>query len=174
MSVKSLTNFAQRLSFWLEVLLRAINLQHGTNGFTSLPKEIILGIFMLWKNPSTPAGFAVGQVVVCTPVTQWAWVRSPVGTSFLGEVFWDFSSPVRQMLGSFSPPKVPEYHLAVIIISIIIHYGRQWPEMLMHPKTSNIHTSWVWTHEPWIQWQVPWIQWRVWKPWDTGLTKCLI
>ena len=25
------------------------NLQHGTHGFTSLPKEIILGIFMLWK-----------------------------------------------------------------------------------------------------------------------------
>ena len=29
--------------------------------------------------------------------------RSPVGTSFLGEVFRGFSSPVRQMSGSFRP-----------------------------------------------------------------------
>ena len=55
--------------------------------------------------PST----AVGQVVACAPVTQRARVRSPVWTSFLGEIFLDFSSPVRQMSGSFSPPpKVPE------------------------------------------------------------------
>ena len=32
-------------------------LQHGTHGFISLPKEVILRIFTLWKNPSTPAGF---------------------------------------------------------------------------------------------------------------------
>ena len=44
-----------RLKFWLEVLLRAVNLQHGTHSFTSLPKEVILRIFTLWKNPSTPA-----------------------------------------------------------------------------------------------------------------------
>ena len=37
--------------------LRAVNLQHGTHGFTSLPKEVILWIFTLWKNQSTPAGF---------------------------------------------------------------------------------------------------------------------
>ena len=43
----------------------------------------------------------MGQVVACAPVTQRARVRSPVGTSFLGEVFRGFSSPVRQMLGSF-------------------------------------------------------------------------
>ena len=40
---------------------------------------------------------AVGQVVAWAPVTQRARVRSPVGTSFLGEVFLGFSSPVRQM-----------------------------------------------------------------------------
>ena len=39
---------------------------------------------------------AVDQVVACALVTQQARVRSPVGTSFLGEVFWGFSSPVRQ------------------------------------------------------------------------------
>ena len=36
---------------------------------------------------------------------------------FPGEVFRGFSSAVRQMSGNFRPPKVPEYHLAVIIIS---------------------------------------------------------
>ena len=42
--------------FRLVVLLRAVNLRHGTHGFTSIPKEVILRIFTLWKNPSTPAG----------------------------------------------------------------------------------------------------------------------
>ena len=46
-SVKRRTNFAQRLSFRLEVLLRAVNLRHGTHGFTSFPKEVILRIFTL-------------------------------------------------------------------------------------------------------------------------------
>ena len=31
------------------ILLRAVNLRHGTNGFISLPKEVILGIFTHWK-----------------------------------------------------------------------------------------------------------------------------
>ena len=47
LSLKRPTNFAQRLLFRLEVLLRAVNLRHGTNGFTSLPKEVILRIFTL-------------------------------------------------------------------------------------------------------------------------------
>ena len=33
----------------------------------------------------------VGQVMACTSVTQWVRVRSPVRTSFLGEVFSGFS-----------------------------------------------------------------------------------
>ena len=58
-------------------------------------------------------GRAVEQVVACALVTQRARVRSPVGTSFLGEVFPGFSSPVRQMSGSFRPPRSPNafgYH----------------------------------------------------------------
>ena len=57
MSVKSPTNFAERLYFRLDVLLRAVNLRHGTHGFTSLTKEVILRIFTLWKNSSNAAGF---------------------------------------------------------------------------------------------------------------------
>ena len=64
-SVKSPTNFAQRLYIRVEVLLRAANLRHGTHGFTSLLKEFILRIFKLWKNPSTPAGLEVVAVDLC-------------------------------------------------------------------------------------------------------------
>ena len=46
----------------------------------------------------------VEQVVACALVTQRAWILSPVGTGFLGEVF---SSPVRQMSGNFRPPRSP-------------------------------------------------------------------
>ena len=65
----------------------------------------------------------MGQVVACALVTQRARVRSTVGTGFLGEVFRSFSSPVRQMSGKFRPLKVPEYHLAVVII---IPYSHCW------------------------------------------------
>ena len=82
---------------------------------------------------------AVGQAVACAPVTQRARVRSPVVTSFLGEVFSGFSSHVRQMSGSFRPPRSPNIICPSLSSSIIIHYGRQWAEMLARPKTSNIH-----------------------------------
>ena len=40
-------------NFYLRFLLRAVNLRNGTDGFTSLSKEVILRIFILWKNPRT-------------------------------------------------------------------------------------------------------------------------
>jgi hypothetical protein len=39
-----------------KVLLHAVNLRHGTDGFTSPPKEVVLRIFITLKNPSTSAG----------------------------------------------------------------------------------------------------------------------
>jgi hypothetical protein len=39
-----------------KVLLHAVNLRHGTAGFTSPPKEVVLPIFITLKNPSTSAG----------------------------------------------------------------------------------------------------------------------
>jgi hypothetical protein len=36
-----------------KVLLYAVNLRHGTDGFTSPPKEVVLRIFLTLKNPST-------------------------------------------------------------------------------------------------------------------------
>ena len=38
-------------------LLRAANLRHGTDGFTSPPKEGMLRIFFAPKNPMASAGF---------------------------------------------------------------------------------------------------------------------
>jgi hypothetical protein len=40
-----------------KVLLHAVNLRHGTDGFTSPPKEVVLRIFITLKNPSTSVGF---------------------------------------------------------------------------------------------------------------------
>ena len=39
------------------VLLHAANMRHGTNIFTSLPKEGVLRIFFALKNPTASAGF---------------------------------------------------------------------------------------------------------------------
>ena len=38
-------------------LLHAVYLRHGTNGFTSPPKEGVLMIFIALKNPTASAGF---------------------------------------------------------------------------------------------------------------------
>ena len=38
-------------------LLHVVNLRHGINGFTSLPKEGVLMIFFAQKNPTASAGF---------------------------------------------------------------------------------------------------------------------
>ena len=38
-------------------LLHAVYLRHGTNGFTSLPKEGVVRIFFALKNPTASAGF---------------------------------------------------------------------------------------------------------------------
>ena len=93
--------------------------------------------FLHWQWVPSPA---VGQAAACAPVTQRARVRSPVGTGFLGEVFSGFSSPVRRMSGSFRPPRSPNIIWPSFSSSLIIHYGRQLPEMLTRPKILNIHT----------------------------------
>ena len=80
----------------------------------------------------------MGQAVACTPVTQRAWVWSPVRTSFLGEVF---SSPVRQMSGSFRPPKVPKYHLTIILIHHHFIMGTNDLRCWRALKTSYVHIT---------------------------------
>jgi hypothetical protein len=38
------------------IFIHAVNLRHGTDGFTSRPKEVVLRIFITLKNPSTSVG----------------------------------------------------------------------------------------------------------------------
>ena len=65
---------------------------------------------------STQWSTAVEQAVACALVTQRARVRSPVGTGFLGEVFSGVFLICKTNVGKLQAPKVPEYHLAIIII----------------------------------------------------------
>jgi len=43
-------------------LLHAANLRHGTDGFTSPPKEGVLRIFFALKNPTASAGFETANL----------------------------------------------------------------------------------------------------------------
>ena len=66
-----------------------------------------------------------------------------------GEVSWvrffqGFSSPVRQMSGSFRPPKSPNIIWPSSSSPLTIHYGCQWPEMLMRPKTLTLIVPRAW------------------------------
>ena len=81
---------------------------------------------------------AVGQVVACAPVMQRAQVWSRSGQVSWVKFFRGFSSSVRQMSGSFRPPRSPNIIWPSLSSSIIIHYVHQWPEMLTCPKASNI------------------------------------
>ena len=82
----------------------------------------------------------MGQSVTCAPITQRARFQSPVGTSFLGEVFSGFFLTCKANVRKRSAPKVPEYHLAIIII--ITHHSLRAPMTrdVDAPLTSNIHT----------------------------------
>ena len=88
-------------------------------------------------NKSTCNGStAVEQVVARALVTQ----RARSGQVSWVRFFRGFSSPVRQMSGSFRPPRSPNI-VWPSLSPIHIHYGRQWPEMLMRPKNLiYIHT----------------------------------
>ena len=49
-----------------KALLRAVNLRHGTHGFTSLPKEFILRIFYTLKKSIYP-----GRILTSEPRIEW-------------------------------------------------------------------------------------------------------
>ena len=85
----------------------------------------------------TDMSTAVGQVVACAPVMQRARVRSPVGTSFLGEVFLGVFPRLKDKCREALGPQGPR-------ISFGHHYHHQslrapmtWA--LTRPKTSNLH-----------------------------------
>ena len=64
-------------------------MKNGSIAATLMPQNsgsVPINLPNSWLKKST----AVGQVVACAPVMQWARVRSLVGTSFLGEGFLGF------------------------------------------------------------------------------------
>ena len=69
---------------------------------------------------------AVEQAVACAPVTQRAPVRFLIGTSFLGEVFSGFSLTCKTNVRNLQAHKVPDYHLAVIIIISYSPCSNEW------------------------------------------------
>ena len=77
---------------------------------------------------TTTSSIAVEQVVACALVTQRARVRSPVG------FFLTRKTNVRKLLAH----KVPEYHLATIIIIISLRAPMTWD--VDAPLNPNIHT----------------------------------
>ena len=87
--------------------------------------------------------------VLRSPIDQPQVHLSRSGSRFdprLGQVSWvrffrGFSSPVKQILGSFRPPRSPNIIWPSLSSSLIIHYGCQWPEMLMRPTTLNVHVG---------------------------------
>ena len=126
---------------------------------TILPHNVSLWYFDWFRYynaiSTVPLKPQMEQVVACALVTQRARVRSPVGTSFLGEVFRGFSSPVRQMSGSFRPqvPRISfghHYHPYSFITGA--NNLRCWrtlkPQIYIH-QTSDIvleHVKIWWWH----------------------------
>ena len=77
---------------------------------------VCLVIHTLKSKASIPPRPPLWEAVACAPVTQRARVRSPAGTSFQGE-FSEFFLTCKTNVRKLQAPKVPEYHLAIIIIT---------------------------------------------------------
>ena len=62
MADKVLAESSDFHAFFMD-LLHAANLRHGTDGFTSPPKEGVLRIFFALKNPTASAGFETASTL---------------------------------------------------------------------------------------------------------------
>ena len=77
-------------------LLRAVNIRHGTNGFTSLPKEGVLRIFFSLKNPTFSAGFEPSNLGT---KGQHATFRPPKPHTSIGKLLYLTSRDSKDFLG---------------------------------------------------------------------------
>ena len=81
-----------------------------------MPKPVVIGFVIAvkldWTNSSLDLilhhvtlfqSTVVEQVIACALVTQRAWIRSPVGTGFLGEVFSGFFLTCKTCQETFGP-----------------------------------------------------------------------
>ena len=87
--------------------LHVVNLRHGTNGFTSLPKEGVLRNFSPLKNPTASAGFepanlgTKGQHATCRPPKP-LYLRLRTTNLSSKCRFSDFHSPHALFLPTFT------------------------------------------------------------------------
>ena len=103
----------------------------------------------------------------------------PGRDKFPGWGFSGFSSPIKQMPGTFRPPRSLNIIWPSLSSSIIIHHGHEWPEMLTRPKASNIHiressTQWDQGSMPYKKFDYNIYITLIWWHYDTFETQRLI
>ena len=95
--------------------------------------QVAVYFFYIFTKDKIVKSTAVEQAVACASVTQLPGLDHRSGQVSWVRFFRGFGSPVRQMSGKLRPQLSPDYNWP--ISARIIHYGRQWPEMLTRPKT---------------------------------------
>ena len=68
-------------------LLHAVNLRHGTDGFTSPPKEGVLRIFFVLKNPTVSEGFEPSKLGYQRPAHYLRTTEAALGTDLI-TLYW--------------------------------------------------------------------------------------
>ena len=76
--------------FFVSLIIKHICIFYVEITYFVLPLELLAFIFMTCKQLPIELSTTVGRAVSCMPIMQQAPVQSPVGTSFLGEVFSRF------------------------------------------------------------------------------------
>ena len=136
--------FVMRFSFYFITLVASVGLKSipSSHNRKSKKNEVIMQIAeQQWH-------FVEISSVPVELLRDTDWILSRSGPGFdprSGQVSWVwffrvFSTPVSQISGSFRPPRSPNIIWPSLLSWIIIHYGRQWPEMLTRPETSNMQT----------------------------------
>ena len=93
--------------------------------FKFIMAETLKGYVLVAYQFTNQKSTAVDKAVACASVTQRGRVRSPVGTSFLGEVFSGFFLTCKANVGTLQAPMISEHHLVIIII--INHHSLRTP-----------------------------------------------
>ena len=127
MSIKSNSYFSNNVCNFLNVFINFIIM----SSFLSF--VYFIGEYRLYLLPLLPDiwTFTHFQVPIVEQVVEWALVKQRARVrSRSGQVSWvwffrGFSSPVREYQETLGPPKVPEYHMAVVII---IPYSLCWDD----------------------------------------------
>ena len=101
-------------------LLRAVKLRHGTDGFTSPPKEGVLSIFFRPKNPTASAGFEPANLGT---KGQHATSRPPKPLGGYLHCFFIFPHAARRPTqNNWCVPVTQKVLTSLVYISISLYY----------------------------------------------------